>query len=72
MFTPVTEEHISFFSSILNDRCLIDKDALEKYSHDETEDLSVCPEVVLKPNSPEEVSAINKTKLEAFYIETLQ
>jgi len=58
MFTPVTKEHISFFSSLLRDRCLIDADALEKYSHDETEDISVCPEVVLKPESPEEVSAI--------------
>ena len=58
MFTPVTEQHILFFSSLLSDRCLIDEDVLEKYSHDETEDISVYPEVVLKPNSPKEVSAI--------------
>ena len=60
MFTPIKEQHISFFTSLLKERYLIDEDALEKYSHDETEDLSVYPEVVLKPNSPEEVSAIMK------------
>ncbi len=31
-----------------------------KYSHDETEDLEILPQVVLKPNSPEEVSRILK------------
>lgn len=31
-----------------------------KYSHDETEDYSFMPDVVLKPSSPEEISAIMK------------
>jgi glycolate oxidase len=31
---------------------------LEKYSHDETEDLVYYPEVVVKPNTPEQVSAL--------------
>jgi len=33
---------------------------LEKYSHDETEDLVYYPEVVAKPQAPEEVSALMK------------
>ncbi len=33
---------------------------LEKYSHDETEDLVYYPEVVVKPNTPEQVSALMK------------
>jgi glycolate oxidase len=39
---------------------LIDKFDLEPYSHDETEDLSYYPEVVVKPKSADEVSAILK------------
>lgn len=37
---------------------LADADVLQHYSHDETEDLSFPPEVVVKPGSPEEISAI--------------
>jgi glycolate oxidase len=33
-----------------------DSEKLQEYSHDETEDLSFPPEVVLKPNSVEEIS----------------
>ncbi|MDX2359760.1 MAG: FAD-linked oxidase C-terminal domain-containing protein [Crocinitomicaceae bacterium] len=58
MYTKVTEEHIHFFSSIVGDNCLQDQSNLEKYSHDETEDISILPSVVLKPSSVEEVSAI--------------
>lgn len=35
-------------------------DELEKYSHDETEDLVYYPEVVARPQTPEEVSALMK------------
>ena len=58
MFTPLSSEHIDFFSNLLNDRCLVDYANKEKYSHDETEDISVLPDVVLKPNTTEEVSKI--------------
>ena len=37
-----------------------DKGVLENYSHDETENLSFPPEVLLKPGSTEEVSTIMK------------
>ncbi|MFN7013974.1 MAG: FAD-binding oxidoreductase, partial [Bacteroidia bacterium] len=39
---------------------LIDRETLENYSHDETEDLSFLPEVVLKPASTHEISSILK------------
>lgn len=57
-FTPVSSSDISFFQSLLDDRCFIDDESLKKYSHDETEDISILPQVVLKPNTPEEIAAI--------------
>jgi len=36
------------------------KENLEKYSHDETEDLHFFPEVVVKPRTPEEIAEIFK------------
>lgn len=39
---------------------ITDHDALEKYSHDETEDLHYYPEVVARPSTPEQVSALLK------------
>jgi glycolate oxidase len=57
-FTTISEEHIYFFSELIGDRCSINSNDLLKYSHDETEDLSILPSVVLKPESTEEVSKI--------------
>ena len=39
---------------------LFDAEALDKYAHDETEDLYYLPELVLKPGSTEEISGILK------------
>lgn len=39
---------------------LADKDAMKGYDHDETEDLSFYPEVVVKPGTAEEISQILK------------
>ncbi len=36
----------------------IDEESLQKYSHDETEDLKYLPEIVVKPNAVEQVSWI--------------
>ena len=58
MFTPINEQHIAFFNSTLAITCYQDESDLEKYSHDETEDISVLPQVVLKPESVEEISQI--------------
>ncbi|MDN3547943.1 FAD-binding oxidoreductase [Mucilaginibacter aquaedulcis] len=42
------------------DAVIVQHDELEKYSHDETEDLVYYPDVVVKPQSPEEISALLK------------
>lgn len=39
---------------------LVDNEALDKYSHDETEDLKFIPEVVVKPRTADEISSIFK------------
>ncbi len=43
-----------------SDAVMTSKPDLEKYSHDETEDLVYYPEVVAKPNTPGQVSALMK------------
>ena len=57
-YTKIITEHIDFFKLICNDRVYCDSEKLQEYSYDETEDLSFPPEVVLKPNSVEEISKI--------------
>jgi glycolate oxidase len=42
------------------DGVIVQHDELEKYSHDETEDLVYYPEVVAKPQTPEQVAALLK------------
>lgn len=51
---------IEFFKSLIGDRCYIDDDSKEKYSHDETEDISILPDVVLKPETVLEIAEILK------------
>lgn len=51
-------DHFEYFSSILGNRCSISPSDKEKYSHDETEDISILPGYVLKPETPEEISKI--------------
>jgi glycolate oxidase len=57
-FNHVTNEDIQFFKTILGERCYLDSTIRLDYGHDETEDLSFLPDVVLKPNTPTEVSSI--------------
>ncbi len=60
-FNPITPEIIAGFRQILGDQfILFDKDSLDRYSHDETEDLKFLPEAVLKPRTAQEISAIIK------------
>lgn len=55
----LTTEHISSFRKIVGEEYVfIDGEALRHYSHDETENLSYLPEVVLKPRTAKEISAI--------------
>lgn len=54
-------EQIELFKNIVgNEYVFVDEDSLQHYSHDETERLSYLPEVVLKPRTAGEISAIMK------------
>lgn len=53
--------HIDAFRKIVGDRFVfVDEESLTDYGHDETENLSFPPEVVIKPRTAEEISAILK------------
>ena len=52
---------ISFFKKVIgSDYVFTDEEKLVEYSHDETEDLSYPPEVVLKPKTSDEIANILK------------
>jgi glycolate oxidase len=60
-FNKITGDLLSAIKSIVgDDAVLTTHDGMEKYSHDETEDLHYYPEVVVKPKSPQEISALMK------------
>ena len=50
----------SIIAIVGNDAVLNQRADLEKYSHDETEDLVYYPEIVAKPQTPEQISALMK------------
>lgn len=61
-------QHIEAFRKIIGEKyVLVDEESLHNYSHDETEDLHYLPDVVVKPKTAEEISAIlticNKEKI---------
>jgi glycolate oxidase len=59
MYKPVTPELVNALRRIVgNSHVLIDAEALEPYSHDETVGLRAEPEVVVKVTSAEQISAI--------------
>ena len=54
-------EHLDAFKNICGDNfVLVDEESLHRYGRDETEDLHFPPDVVLKPGSAEEISAVFK------------
>jgi len=58
-FKQITSTDISHFTKLVGEPYIIvDKEGMEAYSHDETEDLIYSPELVLKPGTTEEISAI--------------
>lgn len=60
-FNKITAELMAAIRAVVDDDAVITKhDDLQKYSHDETEDLTYYPEVVVKPKSPQEVAALMK------------
>ena len=59
--TALSSRSIEEFKNILGEKyVLLDEDSLHHYSHDETEDLHFPPDIVLKPRTAEEISAILK------------
>ncbi|MBL0883736.1 MAG: FAD-binding oxidoreductase, partial [Chitinophagaceae bacterium] len=55
----ITAAHLEKFKSIIGEAyVLADEENLNHYGHDETERLLFLPEVVLKPRTAEEISAI--------------
>ena len=60
MYKAIDSNDIAYFKSILGERCFTNNELLKEYGHDETEDLSFIPEVVLKPETVEEVALIMK------------
>src|SRR5476651_1516732 len=58
-YNKITAGILAAITTIVGEAGVISKhDDLEKYSHDETEDLHYYPEVVAKPNTPEQVAAL--------------
>jgi glycolate oxidase len=55
----LTAAHIEAFKKIVGEKFVfVDEDSLNNYGHDETENLQFPPEVVIKPRTAEEISAI--------------
>lgn len=60
-FAAVTSTLLNTFEKIVGaENMVLDEQQRYQYSHDETEDYSFLPDVVLKPGTPEEISAILK------------
>lgn len=57
-YTKITREHQQFLKELLGERCLDREEVLEAYGQDQTEDFIFLPELVLKPETTEEVSHI--------------
>ena len=57
----ITAEQAEQFKQIVGEKyVLLDEESLNKYAHDETENLHFPPEIVLKPRTAEEISAVLK------------
>lgn len=60
-YTYLTQQHLSSLQNIVGSNFIFSDDESRKhYGHDETEDYSFPPQVVLKPANAEEISAIMK------------
>lgn len=60
-YKKINNEDRSYFQSVVGDSNIFySEEVLKEYSHDETEDLSFLPEVVLKPQNTSQISKIMK------------
>jgi glycolate oxidase len=58
-FAKVNTRHLEAFREIVGATyVIVDSESLDNYAHDETEDLHYLPEVVLKPDTTEQLSSI--------------
>ncbi len=57
-YKPIDAQDIHYFQSLLNERCFVDQEVRSDYGHDETEDITIVPDLVLKPETTAEVSEI--------------
>ena len=58
-YNEITANILATIKAIVGDAAVItEHDALEKYSHDETEDLHYYPEVAVTPTTPQQISAL--------------
>ena len=57
---PVLEQLEAFRQIVGDAYVFVDEEVLHNYAHDETEDLHYLPDVVIKPRTAEEISAILK------------
>jgi glycolate oxidase len=61
LYQTITEEIKNLFIGICGkDNVFSDEESLNNYSHDQTEDLKFIPEIVIKPETPEQISEILK------------
>ncbi len=59
--TILTTQHLEAFKKIVGEKFVfMDEESLNKYAHDEPENLHYLPDVVIKPRTTEEISAILK------------
>lgn len=59
--TTITAQNIEAFKKITGEQfILVDDETLRHYAHDETENLHFLPEIVIKPRTAKEISAILK------------
>ena len=57
--SSLATDHLDSFKKIVGDAYVfVDDESLRTYAHDETENLVFPPDLVIKPRSTEEVSAI--------------
>jgi glycolate oxidase len=60
-YHKITKDILASITTIVGEAFVITgHEELEKYSHDETEDLHYYPEVAVKPNTPQQVAALLK------------
>ncbi|RYE19515.1 MAG: FAD-binding oxidoreductase, partial [Sphingobacteriaceae bacterium] len=60
-FNTINEALLAQIKAIVGENAVItDRDELHDYSHDETEDLRFYPQVLVKPQTPEQVSELMK------------